>query len=120
MHVNMGSKGLVVFFALLAASPILANSSPETEQALSSPLIPAAVPKFRFAKNYPAAKEPGLHIGRCALGSPHECFDRIQKGLAPDDRPYVRLGGEGKFPAVHVDKKHASTSENFRTLERIA
>jgi RHS repeat-associated protein len=68
-----------------------------------------------------------ITLGRCDLGSPEECFGRLQQGLRKDDRAHVRLiHGDGKNGfkkgeyGVAVDADYKSDSKNFQTLQKLA
>ena len=66
-------------------------------------------------------------LGKCALGSTQECFERVQQGLRPEDREHVHLvegNGRNGFKkgehGVTVDADYKSDSKNFRALQTLA
>ena len=66
-------------------------------------------------------------LGKCALGSTQECFERVQQGLRQEDREHVHLvegNGKNGFKkgeyGVTLDADYKSDSKNFQTLQKLA
>jgi hypothetical protein len=68
-----------------------------------------------------------VSLGKCTLGSPSECFERLRQGLRNEDREHVHLvQGDGKNGfkkgeyGVTVDADYKSESKNFQALQKLA
>jgi hypothetical protein len=68
-----------------------------------------------------------ITLGKCAVGSTEECFERLKQGLRKEDREHVHLvQGTGKNGfkkgeyGVTVDADYKSDSKNFLTLQKLA
>ncbi len=102
-----------IFLAVLAAPAAAHDWTPNLPRMLAGQLPPPAygVPA---PPGLPAASS--LVIGHCALGDSADCFKVLQCGLPPEDRPSVRLSGQ----EIVVVAGHASSSGNFKALEKLA
>jgi hypothetical protein len=99
----------VALLVALAAAPASSAESGADSGDPAAAGSPAAVPETFVAS--------GLSFARCALGRTEDCLRDLKCGLLPEDRDSVRLSPSGE---VLVDDAHASRSENFAVLKRLA
>lgn len=109
--------------AWLASAALYGPAAAEPEPLAQAFGQAGALPALLLGSQAPAAaiaapaSQPvsSLFFGRCALGPAQACFARLLAGLAPQDRPFVRLADS----AVAVDPRHGSASANFQALQRV-
>ena len=68
-----------------------------------------------------------IEIGKCAIGTAQDCFNRFQQGLRKEDRSHVRLvTGDGKngykkgHSYIVADNDYKSSSQNFQVVQALS